>query len=129
MRNPSRTDKLSGFSLPEIIDALTGEVTRARRVRPKIRVTEKTLFGAHALNAVLLWFLKQPEGKRNDILREGAALYVRHLASDEPVSVVLGLVADDGPASAEARGIGAVTRETGEPRKSKGSRLPFKKAD
>jgi hypothetical protein len=111
MRSPSRHDKLSGFSLPEIIDALSDENTRARRIKPKIRVTDKTLHGAHMLNAVLLWYLSQPLSDRNGILRRGAALYRAHLDSDDPITVVVG---DDG----------AITPERTRPRPSGVNMLP-----
>jgi hypothetical protein len=64
---------------------LIHEIFRLRDVG--IQVTDRALEQAHLTSSLVLWFLSLPESDRDHLAKAACAIYSRHLASEEPLSI------------------------------------------
>jgi hypothetical protein len=119
--------KLVGYSLQEIRVAFEHELTRVRELNIEL-ATDDVMSRFDLVNAVFLWFLTQPSGQRDSIVRAGSEDFRRRRLSDKP----LPLVRPDGIATVteptHGRGAGGANIEP-KKRKPKRANLPKRKPD
>jgi hypothetical protein len=67
-REASESDKIQAWSWPEILEGIQHAATRLRR---PTRGIGRALSHGPLMNAIILWFLKQPEHRQIEIARSG----------------------------------------------------------
>jgi hypothetical protein len=80
--------KLVGYSLKEIRAAFEHELIRVRGLDIEL-VTDEAMTRADLINAVFLWYMAQPAGQREVIVRAGSEDFRRRRGSDEPLPLLL----------------------------------------